>query len=161
MDSNRGYLLSGATTLPTEPQPLPQKFPNLALREVHTHTLQGVVLGSNPFQTFFGLSFRTFRSELIIVFGRFPVKLIVEASKVFSFHRKRPRRDNQCDQVARLYVQYLPILNKLIYPIAWKICQSMLKILPNNKLHKTKLSKTLKICSKWRKFAKSGHTGDN
>ena len=46
------------------------------------------------------------------------------------------------------WVDYLfnswPLSKMLIFPIAWNICQSMFKILPNAPLLNTKLSKTLK-----------------
>ena len=62
----------------------------------------------------------------------------------------------QCDRMARLVVQYIWPLSKLIScPKGWKIWQSMFKIFPN--IIK-KLPKTLKIFPKWQNFAKSGHT---
>ena len=73
---------------------------------------------------------------------------------VFSLHTLGYVSDSdiswaQCDQMARLFVQYLPIFNKLIYPIAWKIRQSMFNILPNTKLLKTNASLNPHCNLKW------------
>ena len=49
-------------------------------------------------------------------------------------------------------------INKICL-LSLKLCQSRFKIMPNIKLTQQKLPKTFAILTKWRYYAKSGHTG--
>ena len=52
-----------------------------------------------------------------------------------------------------------PFSTKKICLLSLKLCQSRFKIMPNIKLTQQKLPKTFAILTKWRYYAKSGHTG--
>ena len=45
--------------------------------------------------------------------------------------------------------------------MAYKICKSTFKSMPNTKLPLKELPKTYKNLTKWRNFAKSGHCGNS
>ena len=64
----------------------------------------------------------------------------------------------QCDQMPRLFLQFLALYNNEFLPNSIKSCQSRFTFLPNIKWTFKKLPKTYKILPKWQNFAKCGHT---
>ena len=45
----------------------------------------------------------------------------------------RKKISEQCDQMVRFFYKIWPFLTKKICPVAYKICQRRLKIVPNTK----------------------------
>ena len=75
------------------------------------------------------------------------------------FNAKLRRSGSQCDQMARLFFQFLAVYCNESLPHWRNVCQSRLTILPNTKWTLQRLANGFKILAKWWDFAKSGHTG--
>ena len=64
----------------------------------------------------------------------------------------------QCDQMARLFVQFLAIQDNENFPIDKKYAKEVSKFCPIPNKHSNKCPKTLTMLPEWRNFGKSGHT---
>ena len=73
--------------------------------------------------------------------------------------KEKESKKVQCDQMARLLFNILPFSAMIIWQIAYKNGQSMVKILPNAIWTLSKWPKFFNFVVKWQNFAKSGHTG--
>ena len=67
-------------------------------------------------------------------------------------------KETQCDQIVGLFFNISPFTARNICLIAYKICQSKLKILPNIKGTLSKCRIFLTLCKSGEISAKSGHT---
>ena len=74
------------------------------------------------------------------------------------FNAKLRRSGSQCDQMARLFFQFLAVYCNESLPHWQNVCQSRLTIWPNTKWTLQRLPNGFKILAKWWNFAKSGHT---
>ena len=68
-------------------------------------------------------------------------------------HLKLAKVDSQCDQMSRLFLQYLALYNNELLPNSIESSQSKFTILPIIKYNFKKLPKTCKMLPNWRNFA--------
>ena len=64
----------------------------------------------------------------------------------------------QCEQMARIFFQYLAIYKSVNLPKSIKYFPKQVQSFANQKIKLLKVAQILKKLPKWRNFAKSGHT---